>query len=67
MDKKLLILSAASKFLPLLLLSGALLLFAAGYLAHSLWGPNNAVEQVAEELLAKDYDIIVEFSGGEKR
>jgi hypothetical protein len=50
--------------LPFLLALGALLLFAVGYAAHNLWGDNNPLEEVAEELLNKQYNIDVEFSSG---
>jgi len=48
--------------LPLLLALGAISLFAVGYVAHSIWGDNNVVEEVAEELLEQEYHIEVEFT-----
>lgn len=66
MDKRLSMLSAVMRSIPLALSLGAILLFAAGYVAHSLWGDNNAVEQITEELLDKEYNIDVEFSGVNK-
>lgn len=62
MDKRLSTLSIITSSLPLLLVLGALSLFAVGYGAHKLWGNNNPVEEVAEELLKKEYNIDVEFS-----
>jgi hypothetical protein len=62
MDKRSSALSMIMNSLPLLLALGALLLFAVGYGAHNLWGDNNPLEEIAEELLKKDYNIEVEFS-----
>lgn len=64
MDKKLSTLSAIMNSLPLLFILGALLLFAVGYAAHNRWGDNNPLEEIAEGLLRKEYNIDVEFSGG---
>jgi hypothetical protein len=63
MNKRLSNLSTIMNSLPLLLALGALLLFAVGYGAHKIWGDNNVVEEIAEELLKQDYNISVEFSG----
>lgn len=56
-------LSMIMNSLPLLFVLGALLLFAVGYGAHKIWGENNIVEELAEGLLRKEYNIDVEFSG----
>lgn len=64
MDKRLSTLSAIMNSLPLLFILGALLFFAVGYAAHKIWGDNNPVEEIAEGLLRKEYNIDVEFSGG---
>lgn len=66
MDKKLSKLSMIMSSLPLALALGAILLFAVGYAAHSLWGDNSPVEELAEQLLEKDYNISVEFSPNKK-
>lgn len=62
MDKLLPTLSRVITAVPILLALGAILLFAAGYFAHSVWGENSAPEQIAEELLKREYNIQVEFS-----
>lgn len=64
MEKKFSTLSTVMSSVPLVLASGALLLFVVGYCAHKLCGDNNPVEELAEDLLKKDYDITVEFSHG---
>lgn len=48
MDKRSSTLSMIMTSLPLLLALGALLLFAAGYIAHNVWGENNPLEEIAE-------------------
>ena len=65
MDKRLSRLSMIMTSLPLLLFLGALLLFSAGYFAHNLWGDNNEIEEISEELLKKEYNIEVEFSNND--
>ncbi len=65
MDKRLSSLSMIMTSLPLLLFLGALLLFSAGYFSHSLWGDNNEIEEISEELLKKEYNIEVEFSNND--
>lgn len=50
------------QYIPYLLAFGAVILFALGYVSHMLLGANNAVEQISEELLKKEYNIDVEFS-----
>lgn len=62
MDKLLPTLSGVISAVPVLLALGAVLLFAAGYFAHSVWGDNSAIEEISEELLKKEYNIQVEFS-----
>lgn len=42
------------------------ILFAICYGSHYLLGKNNPIEEVAEDLLKKEYDIDVEFNGSEK-
>ena len=49
--------------LPFIIASGAVILFILGYVAHSLLGDNNDVEETAEYLLKKEYNVDVEFSG----
>ena len=66
MGKRLSSLSMIMSSLPFLLALGALLLFAVGYAAHNLWGDNNPLEEVAEELLNTQYNIDVEFSSDKK-
>jgi low affinity Fe/Cu permease len=34
-----------------------------GFVSNKFFGDNNAVEEIAEEMLKKDYNITVEFSG----
>ncbi len=48
--------------LPLLLSGGAVVLFVLGYTAHGMYGKENPIEEIAEELLKKEYNITVEFS-----
>jgi hypothetical protein len=67
MNKLLPALSGAVSAVPALLALGALLLFAAGYFAHSLWGDNSAIEEISEELLKKEYNIQVEFSNQDNK
>jgi flagellar biosynthesis protein FliQ len=50
------------QYIPYLLAFGAVILFALGYVSHMMLGANNAVEQISEELLNKEYKIRVEFS-----
>jgi hypothetical protein len=52
--------------LSFILVFFSILLFAVGYIAHTLWGDNNPVEQMAEEMLKEEYNIDVEFSGVKK-
>jgi len=59
-------LSTAIKTFPYLIASGAILLFAAGYISHIIIGQENPLEELAEELLLEDYNIDVEFSGEKK-
>jgi len=47
---------------PLLISAGAIVLFIIGYVAHSMVGAENPIEEIAEDLLQKDYNITVEFS-----
>jgi len=49
---------------PFLIALGAVALFIVGYVSHSLVGRENPIEEIAEELLRKEYNIDVEFSGG---
>jgi len=63
MDKRLSTLSTIMNSLPVLFILGALLLFAVGYGANKIWGDNNLLEEIAEGLLRKEYNIDVEFSG----
>lgn len=63
MGKKLSNLSMIMSSWPLLLASGAILLFALGYYAHKLHGENSPLEQLSEDLLKRGYNITVEFSG----
>lgn len=64
MDKRSSTLLTIMNSLPVLFILGALLLFAVGYGAHKIWGDNNLVEELAEGLLRKEYNINVEFSHG---
>lgn len=66
MDKKLSTLSTIMNSSPLLLALGVLLLFGVGYGAHKLWGDNNPIEEIAEEILKKEYNVNVEFSNVKK-
>jgi hypothetical protein len=49
-----------------LIAAGAVALFIAAYVSHRLLGDNNVIEETAEELLKKEYNIDVEFSGDRK-
>ena len=49
--------------LPIIIASGAVILFIIGYIAHSFFGDNNDIEETAEYLLKKEYNVDVEFSG----
>jgi hypothetical protein len=62
--KRLSDLSMIMSSVPFVLALGAMLLFAVGYIAHNVLGDNNAVEEISEELLKKEYNIDIEFSGG---
>ena len=66
MEKDLSKLSIIMSSLPLLLALGAILLFAVGYAAHNFFGDNSPLEEISEELLKKEYNINVEFSGEKK-
>jgi hypothetical protein len=48
--------------MPVIIAVGAIFLFVIGYVSHAMFGANNVVEQVSEELLKKEYNIDVEFS-----
>jgi hypothetical protein len=37
-------------------------LFVLGFIAHYLWGDNNVIEEVAEDILKQQYGLDVEFS-----
>jgi hypothetical protein len=50
--------------LPFLIALGAVALFILGYVSHSMVGRENPIEEIAEELLKKEYNIDIEFSGG---
>lgn len=41
---------------------GAGVLFVVGYTAHAMYGNNNVIEEVVEDMLNKEYHIDVEFS-----
>ena len=43
--------------LPIIIASGAVILFIIGYIAHSFFGDNNDIEETAEYLLKKEYNI----------
>lgn len=47
---------------PFIIALGAIVLFVVGYISHAMFGANNVVEEVSEELLKKEYNIDVEFS-----
>lgn len=34
-----------------------------GIVSHYLWGDNNIVEEIAEDVIEKEYGIDIEFSG----
>lgn len=38
-------------------------LFVLGLVANYLWGNNNVIEEVAEDILKQQYGLDVEFSG----
>jgi hypothetical protein len=50
------------QYLPYVLALGAVILFVMGYVSHMMLGANNAIEEISEELLKKEYNIDVEFS-----
>jgi hypothetical protein len=52
----------ATLALPILYIACAVLLFGAGFVSHIVWGNNNPVEQITEEVLKDDYGVDVEFS-----
>lgn len=54
------------KTFPYLLAAGAIVLFSIGYISHALFGHENPVEELAEEILQDKYNIHVEFSGEKK-
>lgn len=54
------------QYLPYILALGAVVLFSMGYISHMMLGANNAVEEISEQLLEKEYKIKVEFSNQEK-
>lgn len=51
--------------LPFIIAFGAVALFIMGYVSHSMIGRENPIEEIAEELLKKEYHIDVEFSSVE--
>lgn len=54
------------QYIPYILALGAVALFSMGYIAHMMLGANNAIEEISEQLLKKEYNINVEFSNQEK-
>ena len=38
-------------------------IFILGFIANYLWGDNNVIEEVAEDILKQQYGLDVEFSG----
>lgn len=55
-----------AQYIPYILALGAVILFILGYFSHMMLGANNAVEEISEQLLKKEYNIEVEFSSQEK-
>ena len=51
--------------LPFLFIVIVILIFTIGYVSHSILGKNNPIEEIAEDILKKEYNIDVEFSGDE--
>jgi low affinity Fe/Cu permease len=41
-------------------------LLGVGFVSNKFFGDNNVVEELTEDILLKDYDITVEFSGEKK-
>jgi hypothetical protein len=41
-------------------------LLGVGFVSNKFFGDNNVVEELTEDILLKDYDIDVEFSGEKK-
>jgi hypothetical protein len=55
-----------AQYIPYILALGAVLLFSLGYISHMMLGANNAIEEISEQLLQKEYNIQVEFSAQQK-
>lgn len=59
--------SSSLWMVPYLIAAGAVVLFIVAYVSHTLFGGENIIEETAEDLLRREYNIEVEFSGVKKR